>query len=469
MRSVINLVLIITCALTAFAREEFKRDFQKTVALAPGKTFRIDHRLGNIEIRTQAGSQASIHAVIRTSAGTAAEARRVAESIQISVDEAATGVSVRTTYPSNWNNVSFGVDYDITLPDTAPLNIRNRFGGVTVVDAHAGASINNGNGRVSVSGGRGRLEVENAFGSVEIRGNDGDLLVRGGNGAVTANDVTGTADITNRFGSVEVRNLGKGLTIHSNNGGIDAINVGGGANIANSFGKVVVTDAKGDLFVQNQNGEIQATGIAGGADLHNSFAGVRFTRIGKNLTVRSQNANVVGDTVGGSATVETTFGGVDLRDVKGGARVTAGNSSVRLTGVAGEVFAKTSFGGVTITDAAGPVTVESRQRIDHARSPPRPEVPAGFAAHHFRADPRHRSPGSGIQPERADLLRAHPVGLRSSGERRDRPRLADRQDRRRRLRPAPDGSERKYRDSQRPVTRSLTVRERARASVPPAS
>ena len=103
-----------------------------------------------------------------------------------------------------------------------------------------------------------------------------------------------------------------------------------------------------------------------------------------------------GDTVGGSATVETTFGGVDLRDVKGGARVTAGNSSVRLAGVAGEVFAKTSFGGVTITDAGDGDSGE-RQRIDHARDRARPEVPTDFAAHHFRADPRHGSPGSGIQ------------------------------------------------------------------------
>jgi DUF4097 and DUF4098 domain-containing protein YvlB len=359
MRSAINIILILFCALTALAREEYKRDFQKTVPLAAGKTFRIDHRMGNIDIRSQPGSQASIHAVIRTSAGSAEEARRLAESIQISVDQSAGGVSVRTTYPSNWNNVSYGVDYDITLPETAPLDVRNRFGGITVDGAHAGASINNANGRVGVSRGRGRLEVENAFGSVDVRGNDGDVLVRGGNGAVTVADVTGTADITNRFGSIQVRNAGRGLTIHSNNGGIEATNVGGATNIANSFGKVIVTDSRGDLFVQNQNGEIQATGVGGAADLHNSFGAVRFSRIGKNLTVRSQNAGVVGDSVGGSATVETSFGNVDLRDIKGGARITAGNSPVRLASVSGEVYAKTSFGGITLTDVAGPVTAEN--------------------------------------------------------------------------------------------------------------
>ncbi len=359
MRSAINVFLIVFCALTALAREEYKRDFQKTVPLGAGKTFRIDHKLGNIAIRTKPGSEASIHAVIRTSAGSAEEARRLADNIRIDVDTSAGGVSVRTTYPSNWNNVSYGVDYDITLPDTAPLDVRNRFGGIAIDDAHAGASINNRNGRVIVSRGRGRLEVDNAFGSVDVRGNDGDVLVRGGNGAVTVADVSGTADITNRFGSIQVRNAGKGLTIHSNNGGIEATNVGGAANIANSFGKVIVTDSRGDLFVQNQNGEIQATGVGGAADLHNSFGAVRFSRIARNLTVRSQNAGVVGDSVGGSAIIETSFGNVDLRGVKGGARVTAGNSPVRLTSVGGEIYAKTSFGGIAVADAAGPVTAEN--------------------------------------------------------------------------------------------------------------
>ena len=359
MRSAISLVLILGCSLTAAAREEYRRDFQKTVPLAAGKTFRIDHKLGGITIRTQPGAQASIHALIRTSAGSAETARRLAESIQISVDSSASGVSVRTTYPSNWNNVSYGVDYDITVPDTAPLDIRNRFGAVTVDDAHAGTFINNGNGPVRFSGGRGRVQIENSFGNVEVRNNAGDVQIRGGNGSVIATLVTGAADITNSFGAIQVRDAARGVTIHSNNGTIEVTSAGGNTNIANSFGRVSVTDCKGDLFVQNQNGEIQATGISGAADLRNSFAAVRFSRIGKGLTVNSQNASVTGDTVGGQAVIETSFGNVDVHDIKGGARVTAGNSGVRIASVGGPVYAKTSFGGTTVTGADGPVTVEN--------------------------------------------------------------------------------------------------------------
>ncbi len=362
MRNGINLILICCCVMTTFAREEFKRDFQKTVALPAGRNFRIENSFGNINIHTQATGQADVRATIRCSADTAAEARSFCERIQIGVQESATGVSVRTEYPSERSrrNLSFGVDYDITLPETAPLDARNRFGSVSVANLHAPGSINNANGRVSLSGGKGRQEIENAFGEVEVRTNDGDLSVRNGNGMVTASDVTGTVDIANRFGGVRITNAGRGVTVRNQNGEIDVRSAGGPVVIDNSFGSVAVTEARSDVTVRNQNGEIRADGIAGTADLHTSFNSVRFSRIGKGLTVRANNATIMGDTVGENAIVETSFGGVELRGVKGGARVTSGNTSIRLNGIGGDVYAKTSFNGVTITDAAGPVTVENQ-------------------------------------------------------------------------------------------------------------
>jgi hypothetical protein len=361
MRNAINLILICCCA-TAWAREEYKRDFQKTAALPAGRTFRIENSNGDIHIHTHAKNEAEIRASLRCSAGTAQEARSFCDQIQIAVQESAAGVSVRTEYPKTWNrrNLGYSVDYDLTLPETAPLDARNRFGGVSAVNLRGGAVVNNGNGSVYFSGSRGRLEIENSFGNVEVRTNDGEVVVRNGNGAVIATDVTGGANITNRFGRVRVANAGRDVTVRSNNGEIDIQNAGGPVSVDNSFGSVAVTEAKSDVTVRNQNGEVRATGVGGTADLHTTFGRVVFSRIGKAVTVRSSNATVTGDTVGETATVETSFGTVDVRGVKGGARVTAGNTSIRLNGIGGDVYAKTSFNGVAISDAAGPVTVENQ-------------------------------------------------------------------------------------------------------------
>ena len=125
--------------------------------------------------------------------------------------------------------MSFGVEYDLTLPETTPLDLRNRFGRVDVTRLGGPANINNGNGTVIFTGGRGHHRIENSFGDVEVRGNDGDVTVMNGNGTVTASDITGTVDVTNRFGGVRVTNAGRGLTVRSNNGNIEATNIGGAA------------------------------------------------------------------------------------------------------------------------------------------------------------------------------------------------------------------------------------------------
>lgn len=361
MRIIISLLLSSGLALAWPSREEVKRDFQKTVALPSGRALRVDHSQGSVNVRVQAKNEVAVQAAIRCSADSAEQAKRFCDQIQIRVEESGSGVTIRTDYPRNWNstrNMSYSANLEIQMPESAPLELRNRFGSVTVQKLRAPAVINNGNGNVLLMQSAGRQRVENSFGNVEVTANDGDVTVVNGNGWVRATDISGAADITNRFGEVRATNIGKILTVHGGNSKVDAEHVGGAAAVTTTFGDVRVWDAKSDLTVHNQNGRIDANGVAGIADLQTTFASIKFTAVGKALRVLAQNSSVTGDTVGDSATIQTTFGNVDLRGVKAGARVTAGNSAIRMVGIGGEAYAKTTFAGVTIEDVAGPVTVE---------------------------------------------------------------------------------------------------------------
>jgi len=365
MRSRISLLLLVACCAMASARQEVTWDFQRTAALTGGRSFRIENSLGNISIHTQAKGEVEIHASIKCSSDRMEDARDGCDRIKIHLEESSSGVWVRTEYPhgdffNGRHNLSYSVSYDITMPETAPLEVRNRFGAVSVSDLHAPANIDNGNGRILFTGGRGRQRMENSFGDVEVARNDGDVTIVNANGQVTASDVTGALDVRNRFGDIRAANIGKRLDISAGNGNVTATNLGGTATIGDSFGKVTVRDAKGDVTVQNQNGLVDVTGVTGTADLRTSFDAVRFSRIDKGVTVRAQNSTVTGDTVGASAVVDTNFGGIELHGVKGGARATAGNSNIRLTDIGGEVYVKTSFGGVTVEDVAGPITVDGQ-------------------------------------------------------------------------------------------------------------
>src|SRR5215471_6479476 len=211
--------LVMCCACAAWAREEVRRDFQKTLPLAAGRSLRVENSLGNVNIRAQAKNETTVIGAIRCSADTAAEARSWCDQIQIRVDENGTGITVRTDYPNHYNtrNLGWSVNLDIAAPEGTPLDIRNRFGGVTVQGAHGGTAINNNNGNIYVANTRGTQRIENRFGNVEVQSCDGDLAVNNGNGWVRATDVTGTSEIANRFGDIRLTNAGKGLTVRAGN------------------------------------------------------------------------------------------------------------------------------------------------------------------------------------------------------------------------------------------------------------
>ena len=241
MRSGISVVLVACCATAMSAREEVTRDFQKTAVLSGGRSFRIEHSLGNINIHTHAKGEVEIHASIKCSSNRADDARQGCDQIKIAVEESSSGVWVRTQYPhsdffNGRHNLSYAVNYDITMPETAPLEVRNRFGAVSVTDLHAPANINNGNGRVVFTGGRGRLRIENSFGDVEVAHNAGDVTIVNTNGQVTAGDVTGALDIRNHFGEVRVTNVGGRVEINAGNSNVAVTDAAGAVGIGDSFG-----------------------------------------------------------------------------------------------------------------------------------------------------------------------------------------------------------------------------------------
>ncbi|MEI9973215.1 MAG: hypothetical protein WDO73_14910 [Ignavibacteriota bacterium] len=94
------------------------------------------HPKGEVEIRTS----------IRCSADRPDDARQMCDQVKILVEENSSGVWVRTKLPeTNFfhgrHNFSWAINYDIVMPETAPLELRTQFGSVTVTDLHAPANI----------------------------------------------------------------------------------------------------------------------------------------------------------------------------------------------------------------------------------------------------------------------------------------------------------------------------------------
>src|SRR5206468_3330849 len=318
------LFVVFSIAAGGEQRQEYTRNFQKTVSWQRGQGVRIDHRNGDITVRTHGLSDVRIDASIRVSAPDKEEATRFGEQIQIQVEEGAASVSIRTSYPErradsyfSRNNISYSVNYEILMPESSPLQILNRFGNVSVSNLKTNADINNAHGRLTFRDGRGSQRLENSFGGVEVIGNAGDVDVTNGNNYVNVTQVDGSLNLRNRFGNVKVVRVSKIATIVNSNGGVELTGAGGPSSVSNSFGSVAVGDISGDLTVRNTNGAVEAHNITGDAELNTTFSSITFTDIGKKLTSTASHSSVTGSKIGQTALIRTSYGAVDVRTVGG--------------------------------------------------------------------------------------------------------------------------------------------------------
>ncbi|HTD51910.1 MAG TPA: hypothetical protein VK780_02700, partial [Thermoanaerobaculia bacterium] len=294
------LLLVAAAAPADSGREEFARTFQKTMPLKAGQRFSIESRNGDIRIRTHAEPQVSIDAKIRVSSSDREGAEKFSNEIKIEVEARGDGVSVRTVFPEkNWHfegrgYISYSVDYEITMPESALLTARNRFGDVEVTGLKAAGDVFNGNGKVVFRDTRGKQRIENSFGAVEMTGNAGDATVINQNGTVTASNIEGDLEVRDRFGRVSVTKVSRRCQVTNGNGDVLLADVDGEANVTSSFGKIDVRNVGGALAVQNTNGSVTVTGVAGRAELATSFGSLTFSEIRKEVNAVGTNSTVSG-------------------------------------------------------------------------------------------------------------------------------------------------------------------------------
>jgi DUF4097 and DUF4098 domain-containing protein YvlB len=347
-------------------REEIVRNFEKTVPLPPGQRLSIDHKNGDVRIRTHKAAEVKISAKIHGSSSDETEIKKFLDATQVIVESTSSGVSIRTMYPEHgaWfhgsRQVSFCVDYEILMPESSPLEVKSRFGDVSVEGLKAAADVRNANGKVSLRDGRGAQRLENAFGPIGVMLVQGDVTIVDANGAVDAAEIDGALDVKNRFGRVSAVKVARGVRIVNGNGEVQVTDCAGAATIENSFGSVQVRSVKGSATVENTNGPVTVTGVSGAVSVRGSFGAVDLSDLGGPVEVRSGNATVRIREVRGGATVKTSFGMVDCARVEGDLAVENANGAVRASDVRGAASVRTSFGPVSLDGVGGRVRVDNQ-------------------------------------------------------------------------------------------------------------
>lgn len=409
--SIVALLLVTatpTCAASR-GQEQVTRDFQKTLTLGAGQSFRIENKFGEVRIHGESGRELKISATIRAQADSHEQAQSFADKVQIEVQQAAQGVEVRTHYPEdnrNWfgrKNASFSVDYDIAMPSDAALVVRNSFGSVDATGVRSKSEFDNSHGSLHVRD-TGSARLSNSFGSVELSGAAGDISITDNNGSVQATQVKGALEVRNRFGSitareiagaasitggngavnlidaasanittsfgsVEARNIRGDLIVHDNNGNVDVSNIGGSAEISDSFGNVTFSDVKGRVSCTTNNGRVNGSSLSGSAvTIRDSFGDLELSNIAGALNAETSNGRITLRSAHSTVELKSSFGAIDASGISKGIRAITANGSITLADIGGDTFAKTSFGSVSADRINGHLIVENTNGSVTART-----------------------------------------------------------------------------------------------------
>ena len=141
-------ILLFGCGLSMnvlcrerLGRDEYTRTFDKTLTVQNAERISLEHRFGDIVVHTHPQQDVVIHAVrfAFRPCMMRMKPNEYADRVEILVGTFFRNcVHTCTRYPEvpksflGMHNVSFSVHYDLTIPESSPLQVRNAFGGVFV-------------------------------------------------------------------------------------------------------------------------------------------------------------------------------------------------------------------------------------------------------------------------------------------------------------------------------------------------
>jgi len=323
-------LLLVAAAAYAEDSDRFELQFKKDFEFRGGRVS-IDHSFGAVRISTEEGPEVHVRATIRASDPD------FGRQIRVIAEQSGGGVSVRTEYPShagrNHGDFSYSVDYRITVPPSASVEVKNRFGSIEASDLSGPSTFISSYGSIRLRDVKRPERIENSFGSIDVRDSASVSNITNKYGSVQLQGIGGDIAVNNGFGSIQIQDVHGNADIATQNGSVTVHGVDGSLKVSSSFGSVVASDIKGHADIRNQNGRIDVVDVGGNAILRTSFASIRAERIKGKADIENANGSVQLEDVGSDATVRTSFASVFASGVRGAIDINNQNGAIGVSQV----------------------------------------------------------------------------------------------------------------------------------------
>ncbi len=231
---------ILTVSFVNTAAQTYKRTVERTFLTNETPAVSIDAMYGTVTVKGVDSRTVRVAVTVTVGTVTTAEARRIAEKVEIAMDGSDDAVDV-TVDPEDATpedgRQSLETNIEVSVPRNAELEIDHRFGKILVRDIGGSVDIDGKYCSVFVSR-CARVDVSSGFGGVVVNALTIGFRIQCRNSTVTATGIP-EGEISNEFGPIHVSDASGNVNIRGKMADINAKNIPGG-RIENQYGKTVV-------------------------------------------------------------------------------------------------------------------------------------------------------------------------------------------------------------------------------------
>ncbi len=227
---------------------KYERTVQLSAPMAAGGIFAAHTHNGSVTITGAATTECSVTATIKARGGSEEKAKKLAEEIKITLEPAGDKLTAKIHKPSSLRNRPFSVNFNVTLPKDAGLELTTHNGPV---------KITNINGKIHATTHNGKVICSQISGDIHLKSHNGGVKAVY---SKTAPPVCNVSMVTHNGGInfTAPPNLSAEAEIITHNGSIHTdlpITVTGKVNKRRLTG--TIGKGEGKLYLRTHNGSIK--------------------------------------------------------------------------------------------------------------------------------------------------------------------------------------------------------------------
>ena len=317
-----------------------------TQAVPDGAIIRVENMLGDVRF-SQGGTQLQVTATVVAGAADQAAAQALADSIHLTMKNAADQVSLHVDYPVDTHDT---YRYQSTRPGANGTN------GINVLGLHISGNFS-GNSAFTYQGKAVRVTQGESAQGIPLQVNLAIQLPAGTH-----------ASLNNHVGTIAAADLANTLELHNDWGDISTRHITGNLSVETGSGDGSIVDHTGNVAAHTGSGDLTLRQVTGNVDLHTGSGDVDATALNaRTIAMKTGSGDLQLRQATGDLDLHTGSGDITGNTVRANRIATkAGSGDIKLDDIkldgskpgtaSGSLDAHTGSGNITFDRAAGVTT-----------------------------------------------------------------------------------------------------------------